>query len=96
MSSLPPPSPYPHLRRRFIEIHEQPWTPSYIRRPVQEFLSLGWQLKWWPLQSKSPAELAAEVIDDILERISGDKDVKVIDFCSGAGGPIAAVEKTIK
>jgi hypothetical protein len=48
------------------------------------------------LQSRSPAELAAEVIDDILERISGDKDVQVVDFCSGAGGPVSAVEKIIK
>jgi hypothetical protein len=49
------------------------------------------------LQKVSPAELAAAVILRTLEEI-GDIDnskISVIDFCSGAGGPIPTIERIV-
>ena len=50
------------------------------------------------LQKVSPAELAASIILRTLEEDIGDLDtskISVIDFCSGAGGPIPTIERIV-
>lgn len=47
------------------------------------------------LQTQSPAELAAGVIHDVFRAVEGEDDWKVVDFCSGSGGPIPHVEQHV-
>lgn len=53
----------------------------------------------WPLQHTSPAVLAGNVLERVLRRIGGQGEgekVAVVDFCSGAGGPIPTIERVVK
>lgn len=87
----------PHARSRLIEFHEQPYTPPAIRRPVQDMLTFAWTHRVWPLQHTSPAVLAGRVLESVLRRIGDEgKPVAVVDFCSGAGGPIPTIERVVK
>jgi hypothetical protein len=87
----------PHARSRLIEFHEQPYTPPAIRRPVQDMLTFAWTHRVWPLQHTSPAVLAGRVLESVLGRIGDEgKPVAVVDFCSGAGGPIPTIERVVK
>ncbi len=91
-------------RSRLIEIHEQPWTPACIRQPIQECLSLAWTLRFWPVQRRSPAEVAVEVLEEVVQRVGGrgegeaedEEPMRIVDFCSGAGGPVPTIERMIK
>ncbi|KAJ9103047.1 hypothetical protein QFC20_004856 [Naganishia adeliensis] len=86
----------PHARPRLIEFHEQPYTPPAIRRPVQDMLTFAWTHRVWPLQHTSPAVLAGRVLESVLGRIGDEgKPVAVVDFCSGAGGPIPTIERVV-
>ncbi len=94
-------SPYT-TRSRLIEIHELPSTPSFLRQPIQEFLHLAWVLRFWPIQRQSPAELVVGVLEGIVGRLNGrdnsgkELSMRIVDLCSGAGGPIPHIEKIIK
>ncbi|KAJ9109356.1 hypothetical protein QFC21_000686 [Naganishia friedmannii] len=89
----------PYARPRLIEFHEQPYTPPAIRRPVQDMLTFAWTHRVWPLQHTSPAVLAGQVLERVLRRIGGkqgeEDKVAVVDFCSGAGGPIPTIERVV-
>ncbi|GAB7350230.1 hypothetical protein MBLNU459_g0883t1 [Dothideomycetes sp. NU459] len=55
-------------------------------------LTAQWTHRLPLIQRVPPAELAASLIHDILDDVD---DIKVIDFCSGAGGPIPVIEKSV-
>jgi hypothetical protein len=59
-------------------------------------LSEEWVTRIPILQKHSPAELAASIIDKALV-IAGSEmnDFIVVDFCSGAGGPVPAIAKLV-
>jgi hypothetical protein len=89
----------PYARPRLIEFHEQSYTPPAIRRPVQDMLTFAWTHRVWPLQHTSPAVLAGNVLERVLRMIGGQGEgekVAVVDFCSGAGGPIPTIERVVK
>ncbi|KAF1345473.1 hypothetical protein BDV97DRAFT_361171 [Delphinella strobiligena] len=72
-------------------------TPSFIKHRCQSMLTAQWTHRLPLLQTTSPAELAADVISRALDEVSDINDEKytVIDFCSGAGGPIPIIEKSV-
>lgn len=71
--------------------------PGFLRRRCQILLTTAWSQRVPLLQQVTPAELAAKLILRTLEEI-GDLDegkISVIDFCSGAGGPIPTIERIV-
>ncbi|KAH8082398.1 hypothetical protein HD553DRAFT_351293 [Filobasidium floriforme] len=113
-TTLEPPPPRPSPRRRFIEFHEQPYTPAFIRQPIQDMLTLAWTNRFPGLQRRAPAEMVVGVLERVLaepreafkkggagkgkergDRGGGDdlEGMTVVDFCSGAGGPIQTIER---
>ncbi|KAF9875961.1 hypothetical protein CkaCkLH20_06407 [Colletotrichum karsti] len=80
-------------RFHLFEIDDQPWFPSLIRGQVQEALHATWVNKFPILQTASPANLAAQV----LQRILGPRlpSYTFIDFCAGSGGPTPAIERAV-
>lgn len=106
-TTLEPPPPRPSPRRRFIEFHEQPYTPSFIRQPIQDMLTLAWTNRFPGLQRRAPAEMVVGVLERVLGGAGvgtskggdGGDDLEgmtVVDFCSGAGGPIQTIERIMK
>jgi hypothetical protein len=87
----------PYDRPRFIEFHEQPWVPSFIRRPVQDTLTTVWHTKFPPFQWEAPYEAVANVLGEIVEGLEDSGGpLRIVDCCSGAGGPMPAVERKMK
>ena len=81
----------PYNRPRLIELTDLPIPPA-IRDPIHDILTFLWLHRIWPLQPQAPYI----ALSDLLERMIEDDDAEVIDFCSGAGGPIPYVERRIK
>jgi hypothetical protein len=64
-------------RIQFIELHDQPWFPSFLRDYVTDALQFGFNL----LKAYAPvAPLLQGVLDFTDSRA-------IVDLCSGAGGP---------
>ena len=64
-------------RIQFIELHDEPWFPSFLRNNITDALQFGLSL----LKAYAPiAPLLLSVLDSI-----GSKSI--IDLCSGGGGP---------
>lgn len=64
-----------------------------IKQRAQNTLTKHWTERIPFLQQRAPAELAADVIHDVFGAIEGDDQWKVVDFCSGSGGPTPYIEK---
>ena len=99
----------PYLRPRFIELHEQSWVPAYLRQPVQDFLTIVWLNKVPILQRSAPYEAVEDTLNEIIEALDapvengaaedGDDErtvLRIVDCCSGAGGPMPAIERNLK
>lgn len=99
-TTLNPRPQRPTPRNRFIEFHEQPYVPAYIRRPIQDMLTLAWTNTFWPLQKQSPSELIVDVLEEQVRKLTRTGQaggrLSVVDFCSGAGGPIRTIERIMK
>ncbi len=71
--------------------------PLAITSRVQRNLKRAWTTRVPPLQPTSPASLAAIILHRLLERspeaCRGDpgRPTIVVDFCSGAGGPVPSI-----
>ena len=64
-------------RIQFIELHEQPWFPSFIRDEIMDALQFGLSL----LNAYAPiAPLLQRALDSAQSR-------SIVDLCSGGGGP---------
>ncbi|CED83135.1 chalcone synthase [Phaffia rhodozyma] len=85
---------YPKQLPRLIEFHEQPYTPVPIREGVQKILTMLWITNFWPIQTRAPSECAAEVLGEVVQELGGQK-VRVVDFCSGGGGPMKKIEAAL-
>ncbi|WWD05784.1 hypothetical protein V865_003867 [Kwoniella europaea PYCC6329] len=120
----------PYNRPWLFEISDHPSCPESIRVGVQKMLTFLWLHRIFPFQAQAPYELAANVLERVINEIEqeddddngqntstihgngnghangngigigngqGDKKdaLKVVDFCSGAGGPIKKIEKRI-
>ena len=95
----------PYKRPRLIEIHEQPWCPPTLRRPIQDMLTFMWTHRIRPFQSRAPYEAVADILEGIYDEIESEDKVLgdesesrlgIVDCCSGAGGPMPMVERAIK
>jgi hypothetical protein len=74
-------SPLPRLH--LFEFHERDWFPGSLRNAITEILRvLGVQLRIH--------EVIAPVLERVLEESKSDR---IIDLCSGAGGPILAIQQ---
>ena len=110
--TLPASMRLPYDRPRFIELHEQSWLPAYLRQPVQDFLSIVWLTKVPILQQSAPYEAVDDALNEIIEILDtpveagardeeDDRDegidvLRIVDCCSGAGGPMPAIEQNLK
>ncbi|KAK5736935.1 hypothetical protein LTR17_007079 [Elasticomyces elasticus] len=78
----------------FCDLH---LVPEAVKHCCQNTLTAQWTKKLPLIQKQSPAELAA---DAVLSAINSLDDIEtaewtVIDFCSGAGGPIPFIETLV-
>jgi hypothetical protein len=92
ITTTEPPPRRPVVRRRYIEFHEQSYIPAFIRQPIQD----AWTARVPILQQQAPAELAVDVLERVVDGLSTDGNTNVVDFCSGAGGPIQTIERIMK
>jgi hypothetical protein len=70
--------------------------PFLIKQRAQNTLEKHWTSRIPILQQRAPADLAAEVINEVFLAIEGEDKWKVIDFCSGSGGPTPHIEKELQ
>lgn len=70
--------------------------PFLVKQCAQNTLEKHWTERIPVLQQRAPAELAADVINEVFSAIEGNDRWKVIDFCSGSGGPTPSIEKHLQ
>lgn len=76
--------------------------PFLVKQCAQNTLEKHWTQRIPILQLRAPAKLAADVIGEVFKAIESDDDGggrdrwKVIDFCSGSGGPTPSIEKHLQ
>ncbi|ORX33676.1 hypothetical protein BD324DRAFT_610525 [Kockovaella imperatae] len=93
----------PYNRPHFFEFHDQPWCPPTVTAQAQAILTFLWTHRIPPFQSRAPYHGAADVLSGLIRELEGDKKaqekgkgrLKVVDCCSGAGGPIPAIERVV-
>ena len=97
---MPPLPPNYPTRRHFIEIHDQPWCPDVVRNAVVNILRQGWTLPYTPdvvRRHLAPVYTLVPVLRGILDRTpnvsGGDGDRRIVDLCSGMGGPMIDVAR---
>jgi hypothetical protein len=73
-----------------------PSVPFLIKQCAQNTLEKHWTQRIPVLQQRAPAELAADVINEVFAAVEGDDRWKVIDFCSGSGGPTPFIEQHLQ
>jgi hypothetical protein len=73
-------------RIQFIEIHEQPWFPSFLRDDVTDALQYGFSF----LQAYAPV---GPLLRSALHSTKGQA---ILDLCSGGGGPWLDLSRNLK
>lgn len=91
----------PWTRPRLFELADQPFCPSPVRQAVQANLTFLWTHRIPPFQIRAPyervAEILAELVCDIEDQDEdGTSGLRIVDCCSGGGGPMPAIEKRLK
>ncbi|KAI9891029.1 MAG: hypothetical protein M1814_003380 [Vezdaea aestivalis] len=81
-------------RIHFLEIDDKPWFPSFLRTRVQSVLTTMWTFHLPILQPSSPTHLAHRVLLTLFPPPLLQEHV-FLDFCSGAGGPVPALERLV-
>jgi hypothetical protein len=90
------------MRSHLFEIHDQEWCPEFLRNELTLTLKNGWSLPlpqvfedWFGF--KSPFQVAGDVLMNTLTRMNGyQKQMTVVDICSGSGGPVPSITEYIK
>jgi hypothetical protein len=73
-------------RVQFIELHEQPWFPLFLRNEITDMLRFGLNL----LKAYAP-------IAPLLQRaIDSTRSPSIVDMCSGGGGPWLHLVRKLK
>lgn len=67
--------------------------PSIIKHLCQNTLTAHWTQRLPIIQSQPPAALAADLLSSLLTSVDDPSYWKIIDFCSGAGGPTPYIEQ---
>jgi len=78
------------MKLDLFEIHDQQWCPEFIRNEITLILELLWTLDL-PLPFFKALYLS--VLEIISEKL--DKNTKIIDLCSGSGGPLVKVSQKL-
>jgi len=74
------------MRLHLFELNDQPWLPSSIRNALTAYLNVAYR-------STPFGAMAAQQVATLLARTDSNK---IVDLCSGSGGPIALVESELK
>jgi hypothetical protein len=78
-------------RVQFIELHEQPWFPSFLRDDVTDAVQFGYNL----IKAYAPiAPLLQSVIDSSANSTTDRQSI--VDLCSGGGGPWLDLSRTLR
>jgi hypothetical protein len=73
-------------RVQFIELHEQPWFPAFLRNDITDILQFALNL------SKAYASIAP-----LLQRaLKSAGNPSIVDLCSGGGGPWLDLSRRLK
>ncbi|GAB7337144.1 hypothetical protein MBLNU457_g2538t1 [Dothideomycetes sp. NU457] len=85
------------FRLQLFELCDLSTVPSIIKHRCQETLTQQWTRRLPLLQSAAPSSLAATLLQRVLDNITDINSVPytLIDFCSGAGGPVPVIEKAV-
>ncbi|KAF2154001.1 hypothetical protein K461DRAFT_292686 [Myriangium duriaei CBS 260.36] len=85
-----------------IRLHLFEWgdlnlTPTPLKHLAQSTLTAQWLRRLPLLQSAPPATHATRLLQRVFANISDSDSVPytVVDFCSGAGGPVPAIESAL-
>jgi hypothetical protein len=92
-----------YWRPWLFEFHDQTWFSPELRQHIQNLLAFLWTHQILPFQTKAPYVRATAVLERVIEEIEEedrmyheDKPLRIVDCCSGAGGPMPAIERTLK
>lgn len=88
-----------YSRPRLFEVADQSWCPAFMRRHEYSILEYIWSHHMPSVQDQPPYELAAKIMDKAVQSVEanvGKGEVQVVDFCSGAGGPMPSIERVFK
>ncbi|OCL03169.1 hypothetical protein AOQ84DRAFT_357031 [Glonium stellatum] len=83
---------------RLFEFCDLEIMPGFLRRCCQAMLAEQWKHQLPIIQTKSPAVLAATILESALDKMTStgnNSKLTVIDFCAGGGGPTPILERTI-
>lgn len=95
-------------RKHYLELHEKSWCPKILRRYMLAALTFGWSYKptspkWLPAIffkafNRFTYSAADAAVEPLLEGLKVTKQNKILDLCSGTGGPLVvlidAIEQT--
>ncbi|TKA83430.1 hypothetical protein B0A55_00328 [Friedmanniomyces simplex] len=84
-------------RWQLFEFCDLDIVPEAIKHCCQNTLTAQWTQRLPFLQRQSPAELAADAVLSAINSLHGidTEEWTVIDFCSGAGGPVPYIETLV-
>jgi len=87
----------PGGRWQIFEICDLSFVPDALKHCCQNTLTAHWTKRLPFIQQQAPAELAADAVLDALNSIEDieTSNWTVIDFCSGAGGPVPLIERLV-
>lgn len=85
----------PVFRKRFnlIELHEQPWWPSFSRVLIQDMLAQFWRTRL-PLVTP-PCSGAIAIVPTLATVLTCSGSTRIIDVASGAGGPFPSAAQEL-
>lgn len=77
-------------RYHLFEIHDQPWFPDILRNELTLILELLWTLDLPLPFYTAPYRSVLDILNKKL-----DKNTKIIDLCSGSGGPLLKISQNL-
>lgn len=102
----------PYNRPRLIEIADQTWCPPFIRRATQDQLTWLWTHRIPFFQSAAPYLGVVDILERVIRELELEDDeagdwttgnelikkqpLRIVDCCSGSGGPLPLVELHLK
>ena len=76
----------PLKRQHLFEFNDQPWLPAFIRNALTDYLYVAYR-------STPYGKLFARQVMTLLQRAAS---TRIIDLCSGSGGPIGIVASELR
>ena len=72
-------------RLHLFELEDQAWLPSSLRDPETDMLRFGLEA----------AKLYKPIVPRLAEALRASGSTRIVDLCSGGGGPIASIRKRL-